>query len=200
MSGDGKREGFGPRTDAAILVALAALASLVVHQLAYLLAYPLGPLSIGNFGDHGHVSAQWAVVTPVAVLSAVALILRQVRNLTSLRGGVPESVCPRTIAMIAGALFVGQETIEGLVAGQSVWQVLTHPAVLLGVLLVPLVALVIVRVLHRVGEIVAQKATIRFEFGFASDAGVVAPRHVRVISSVAGRVAAPRGPPVWLVP
>lgn len=206
MIGDGKRDGFGPRIDAAILVALAALASLVVHQLAYLLAYPVVSLgsiagigNAGSFGDHGHVSAQWAIVTPVAVLSSVALILRQVRNLTSVRGGVSALVRPTSIAMIAGPMFVGQETIEGLLAGQSLGQVLTHPAVVLGIMVVPLVSMAIVRLLRRVGEIVAQKATLRVEFPFATDSGVGAPRRVRVSSSVVGRVAAPRGPPVWLV-
>ncbi len=212
MIGDGKRDGFGSRIDAAILVALAALASLVVHQLAYVLAYPMVSLgsitgigntagfgNTGSFGDHGHVSAQWAIVTPVAVLSAVALILRQVRNLTSARGGVSALVRPASIAMIAGPMFVGQETIEGLLAGQSIGQVLTHPAVVLGILLVPLVSMVIVRLLRRVGEIVAQKATLRAEFRFASDSVVAAPRRVRVFSSVVSRVSAPRGPPAWLV-
>lgn len=180
--------------DVAVLVALAALASLVVHQLAYLAAYPSLMLRSAALGDHGHLSTQWAIVTPLAVTSAVAMILRQIRNL-----GVLAPVRARWIAAVASFFFVGQETLEGLVAGQTLADIAAHPAVLLGVVLAPLVSLAMVRLLRRVGEIVAGGDRARAVLPTLVDAAAVRPGRVRALRSVFECVAAPRGPPALLV-
>lgn len=176
--------------DAAVLVALASLASLVVHQFAYLFAYPTVALRTAALGDHGHLSAQWAIVTPLAVTAAVAIILRQVRNL-----GVSSPFRARWLALLAGSAFLGQETIEGIGAGLTFAEIVTQPAIWLGVALAPMVSMVILRLLRRVGDFVAEKARARVNSPCDIDAAIVSPQRVRVSSAVFESVAAPRGPP-----
>lgn len=209
MHGAAKVDGSHPLnfTNVAVLLGLAALTSLVMHQLGYLLAIPamgdtavggtaVGNTAVGNtaVGDHGHLSAQWAIVTPVAVISAVVMILRQVRNL-----GVAPAFQSSRLAAVAGVLFVAQETTEALVAGQSIGSVASHPAVWIGLLLAPLVALAVVRLLRRVGDIVAESGRTRpFVPGrFVADLSV--SHRVLMPASVFVCVAAPRGPPALLV-
>lgn len=204
MHGAAKVDGSHPLnfTNVAVLLGLAALTSLVMHQLGYLLAIPamgdtaVGGTAVGNtaVGDHGHLSAQWAIVTPVAVISAVVMILRQVRNL-----GVAPAFQSSRLAAVAGVLFVAQETTEALVAGQSIGSVASHPAVWIGLLLAPLVALAVVRLLRRVGDIVAESGRTRpFVPGrFVADLSV--SHRVLMPASVFVCVAAPRGPPALLV-
>ena len=204
MHGAAKVDGSHPLnfTNVAVLLGLAALTSLVMHQLGYLLAIPamgdtaVGGTAVGNtaVGDHGHLSAQWAIVTPVAVISAVVMILRQVRNL-----GVAPAFESSRLAAVAGVLFVAQETTEALVAGQSIGSVASHPAVWIGLLLAPLVALAVVRLLRRVGDIVAESGRTRpFVPGrFVADLSV--SHRVLMPASVFVCVAAPRGPPALLV-
>ena len=204
MHGAAKVDGSHPLnfTNVAVLLGLAALTSLVMHQLGYLLAIPaMGDTAVGNtavgntaVGDHGHLSAQWAIVTPVAVISAVVMILRQVRNL-----GVAPAFESSRLAAVAGVLFVAQETTEALVAGQSIGSVASHPAVWIGLLLAPLVALAVVRLLRRVGDIVAESGRTRpFVPGrFVADLSV--SHRVLMPASVFVCVAAPRGPPALLV-
>lgn len=194
MSGFEARRAPRRVVDSAVLLALAALASLVVHQLAYLVAYPSLTLRSAALGDHGHVSAQWAIITPLAVTAAVAMILRQVRNL-----GVSSPVRARWVSVVASVFFLGQESIEGLATGQSLADVATHPAVLFGVALAPLVSLTMVRVLRRVGEIVVASGSTRPFVPTLVDGAVVHPSRIRVPASVLECVAAPRGPPALLV-
>ncbi len=50
---------------------VAALGALFTHQLAYPIASLLG-LDAVSASDHGHLSMQWAIVTPAAVAGTCA--------------------------------------------------------------------------------------------------------------------------------
>lgn len=130
-------------------VGLCALAALVTHQIAYLLVMGLGIVAPSDMTDHGHLTAQWAIVSPVAILAASGFVVRQVHRLGAV---TPLSVVPS--ALITGLLFCTQELIEGLVAGRGAVGTATSPAVIAGVLLAPIVAFALVRLLDGVTELV----------------------------------------------
>ncbi|MEL7156666.1 MAG: hypothetical protein AAFN30_08715 [Actinomycetota bacterium] len=124
------------RSQQLTLGALAALGSLVIHQLAYLAAYPVEATRAAQLADHGHMSAQFALVTPVAVVAAACFILRQVQGL-----GLGRRLSARRLTMASSGLFLAQEAIEATVRGDAPWSIVAHPAIVLGLALAPLVAL-----------------------------------------------------------
>jgi hypothetical protein len=135
-------------------LAIAALGALVVHQLAYVataglewLPHGFGPL-VSDL-DHAHLSTQWALLTPVAVVGAVVLVLRQVRDLGY------RSSSTTGIAAASSVLFLVQEGLEGWFAGSATGGLITTP-VAVGLLLAPIVGRVIVRLLADAAEVVAR--------------------------------------------
>ena len=132
------------------VVALAALCALVVHQLAYLTAYPLVAARPNIATEHGHITTQWALVTPLAVLAAAGFVVQQLRSLH-----VGRQLRCRDLAVVTTLLFIGQETFESL-AGGDLHAVATNPAAIIGVLLAPLVAAVVVHLLHEASELIAR--------------------------------------------
>ncbi|MEM8925613.1 MAG: hypothetical protein AAGD35_19075 [Actinomycetota bacterium] len=130
------------RSDHLTLAALAALASLVTHQLAYLAVYPVEATRVAKLADHGHLGTQWALVTPVAVVAASWFILRQIGDL-----GIGRGLSGRRLGGAATALFALQETLETTARGEAVWAVFTHPAIVLGLVLAPVVGWAFARML-----------------------------------------------------
>lgn len=133
------------------LAALAALGSLVVHQLAYLAAYPVQATRAAQLADHGHLTAQFALVTPVAVVAAAAFILRQAKGL-----GLGGALSARRLTVATWILFGTQETIETVLRAEPALSVLTQPAVLIGLALTPLTSLGFRRMLQAVEQAVRQ--------------------------------------------
>lgn len=133
------------------LAALAALGSLVVHQLAYLAAYPVQATRAAQLADHGHLTTQFALVTPIAVVVAAAFILRQAKGL-----GLAARLRARQLTVATWVLFAAQETIETVLRGEPAWSVITQSAVVLGLLITPLAALGFRRMLQVVEEVVRQ--------------------------------------------
>lgn len=132
---------------AAPFLAVAALGALVLHQLVYLVLAGAGGLHLT--GEHGHLSTQWAVLAPAAVLGAAALVLRQIKQLGY------QLVSAGRLATASGVLFLCQESIESTLAGNSGLSFLLSPAALLSVALAPLVGWTLVAALTTVAEAVA---------------------------------------------
>lgn len=151
------------RSEHLTLAALGALGSLVVHQLAYLAAYPVEAARAAQLADHGHLSAQFALITPVAVIAATGFILRQVHGL-----GLGRQISARRLTFASSGLFVIQETIEALMRGESPLALATNPAIILGLLFAPLVAFgfrrmleVVERAVRRLCQVAPSAATAR---------------------------------------
>lgn len=130
-----------------MLAALAALVALLVHQLAYAALVLVAPHA-GHVGDHGHLSTQWALVTPLAATAAAGLIVRQVKSL-----GLAPALDWRGLAVLSAVFFVGQETIESIVQTGGLTTAATNPATWIGVLLAPALALVVVTILRQASEL-----------------------------------------------
>ena len=126
---------------------LAALGALVTHQLAYTLAPLSGSAPVAP-SDHGHLSLQWAIVTPLAVAGVAALIVWQLKSL-----GFRSVVPARKLGALIVGFFLVQEMIEGLAAGHTAGGVLTNPAVVAGVIIGPLIAWLLSRVLAGVTDL-----------------------------------------------
>lgn len=137
------------RSEHLTLAALAALGSLVIHQLAYLAAYPVEAARAAQLADHGHMSAQFALVMPVAVVAAACFILRQAHGL-----GLGRQLSTRRLAIASSVLFLVQETIESVLRGEPAWAVLGQPAVILGLAWAPVVAFGFRRMLEVVEQAV----------------------------------------------
>ena len=173
------------------LGALGALGSLVVHQLAYLAVYPSEAHRAAELVDHGHLSTQWALVAPAAVVAAAVFILRQARDL-----GLGRDLSAVRLASAVAMAFGVQELAETVIAGAAPWSVLANPAVLVGLVLTPVVGLAFARMLGAVSEVVrrfrlAESRVVRRE----PAARTSRPRSDRA-PSVHWFVAGPtRGPP-----
>jgi hypothetical protein len=188
-----------PLSRHAALAGLGALGSLVVHQLAYLLAFPSAAARAEALGHHDHLGPQWAVVTPLAVMAAAVFVLHQVRQLglvgpTSPVGTGTVSTSGRRLALVILGLFVGQELLESLVLhphGAAPW---ANPALFAGALLAPLVALAMDRFLGAASRVTARWLDRRPQLVTASAMVGPVPPPIRWVAPLLGRPA-PRGPP-----
>jgi hypothetical protein len=142
-------------TKHATTTALGALGALVVHQLAYLVVAPAGPTRVAALAVHRHLPLEWSVVTPLAVLAAVAFILRQVRLLAA-AGVVPDQISARQLTFTAAALFAVQEVIEAGLFRHNLSVLWTNPALGLGLALCPVVAVAVARFLRGTTELIAR--------------------------------------------
>ena len=165
-----------------------ALGALVTHQIAYLLMSLVG-LRFTALSDHAHLATQWAIVAPLAVGAASAFIIWQLRGL-----GFRSNMSVRALSGLIAGFFVAQETIEGLLGGHSPLQVIAHPAVITGLIIAPLVAWVLTRVMAGVAELAA-KLLATDTFGNPPDRGQLIPIPVRTTSAQAGTRSRPRAPP-----
>lgn len=138
-----------------VTVALAAVSVLVIHQLAYLAAYPTASVRAAALGDHRHLAVLWSVVGPLSVVAAVTFVLRQVRQL-NLVGPLVGALPRRRLALLSAGLFLAQESIEAAVLGHDGGRVLLNRAVYVGLGLAPLVAWAVERLLRRASELVAR--------------------------------------------
>ncbi|MEE9415688.1 MAG: hypothetical protein V3V01_10415 [Acidimicrobiales bacterium] len=172
-------------------LALAALGSLVIHQIAYLLAYPVLQPGGDELIDHSHMATQWAVVTPVAIVMAAVVVLRQARQL-----GLANPLHTTALASSAAFLFVGQEVIESLLAGRSLLGALSQPAIGFGLLIAPAVAWFIVRLLRSASIFVAEFIAITARFAVATTPLFAPVGQWLTPSSPLPSASSPRGPPV----
>lgn len=161
------------------------MGALVVHQLAYLLTYPVAAVRADALADHSHLSLQWVLLTPTAVIAASTFVLLQVRSLE-----LGQRLGRRRLGGLTGAMFLGQEIIEAQLSGENPLLVLTHPAAVIGVVLAPLVALIITLVLGEASELVAQ--FLRSPLPIATKRAASVPRP--------GADLAPRGPRITCAP
>ena len=170
--------------------ALAALGALVIHQLAYLFAFPLADIRAARLAGHEHLSTQWALVTPLAVVAASTLILRQIKHLrlgSDLRAG--------PLAALSGLFFLAQETIEAATQGVGIASTLANPATTIGLLLAPFVGLAFVGTLHRATELVAGLLATPAAVSFPQ-VSFPRPTDERRSSDRLVLSTSPRGPPV----
>ncbi len=180
------------RTTLATTAALAALGSLVVHQLAYLLVFPLEATRAARLADHGHLDVQWALVLPPAVVAVTWFILQQVRAL-----GLGRRLHPGTLTGATVGLFATQETVETVLRGEAAWRVLANPAVVLGLVLAPLVAWAFVRMLGAVSDLVLRLRSVPVAAAVARRPAIL-PSSDRVPTSSFLLGTPTRGPPVMV--
>lgn len=178
-------------------VGLAVLGLLVTHETAYSLATWLAPV-VGGDGDgrvdHTHQSLLIAAAGPPALWATAWFVLRQLRRLrlTSMWGATPLS------GAIAG-LYLIQETIEIAIAGAAgpgLGGLIANRAIPIGLLLAPLVAWLLLRVLDRAEDLIL--AWLGVPPATAPGRRVPPPRtRSTTISSDPDRQPGdPRGPPV----
>lgn len=166
---------------------VAALGALVTHQMAYLLVPMLG-YSGGAATDHGHISLQWAVLTPLAITAAAAFIVWQLRSL-----GFRSALSARGLGLWTVGFFLIQESIEGLVGGHSLVELAAHPAIATGVLLGPIVGWLLARLLAGVTELAAK--LLSGPSSGTPPKGRLIPIPVRANSTRPGSRSRPRAPP-----
>lgn len=174
---------------AAPKAAIAGLGALVVHQLAYLAAYPIVNARDIALSDHSHLSTQWAVITPLAVIGAVVLVLHQARSL-----GLRTSLSARLLGPLIAAFFVAQEAIESALAQNGLIDLFGSPALWFGVILAPLVGWLMVRALRGAGELAARLFTATPSVGIAG-ATFSRPTVLKWHDLALHAVAPSRGPP-----
>ncbi len=167
---------------------VAALGALVTHQLAYLAASIVG-LNAAAPSDHGHLSLQWAVVAPLAVGGAVAFIVWQLKSL-----GFRSVIPARQLAALVVGFFLVQETIEGLTGGLGLTELLAHPAIAAGVMIGPIVAWVIARVLAGVTELAA-RLLARPPLPILDSSAPLVPVRISWGSELVTTASRPRAPP-----
>jgi hypothetical protein len=129
------------RDRAARVVAVAGLAwggTIMGHLLSYLLAYPEGPARTGHLAATGHGSFRVAVLTAVAALAIGA-------GLTVLRALRPRSsfVLRQLALTLAAIQLPGFAFLETAERGFDAAAAVGDPAVLVGLVLQPVLALVL---------------------------------------------------------
>ncbi len=168
--------------------AVAALGALVTHQVAYLAASLAGS-ETSSASDHGHLPLQWAVVAPLAVAAMAGFVLWQLRVL-----GFRSHISTGRLAGWVVAFFAIQESIEGAVGGHSLIEVATYPAVVTGLLIGPMVAWAMGRVLTgvtRLAELLLGRSTEPTPVASLP----LVPRSVTARSAGALASSRPRAPP-----
>ncbi len=166
---------------------LAALGALVVHHFAYLFSGLIG--GGGTATDHGHLSLQWAIVSPLVVLAVSGFAVRQFREL-----GFRLSLSLRALSGFIIGFFLLQELVEGLIDGRSPLTVVAHPAIAIGVVLAPLVAWLLTKLMAGVTELAARLLS-EPPFGGPPDRPILIPLPVRVSSTNSRSPSRPRAPP-----
>lgn len=134
-SPEGREAPTDPRWRAWPTWLIATGAVVLLHQVAYLIAHP-DPFARAVAAE-GHAYLQPLVTAGVVVGAAVAVWLLTCRATSVLGWRVPPA---RELAGVIGVLFLGQEFVERLAQGGTWGQVVAEPAVWVGLVLVPLLA------------------------------------------------------------
>ena len=134
-----------------VRVVVAALGALLTHQFGYLIASVVPGQTGAPVTDHGHLSLQWALITPFAVLGAVGFLVWQLRNL-----GFRSVVSVRALTSLIIGLFLFQEAVETMVAGHGLVSLASNAALFVGVAVAPIVAWAIAKLLEGVTELAAR--------------------------------------------
>ncbi len=116
-------------------VAVAAAGVVLLHQVAYLLAHP-DPLRRGAATQgHAYLAFVAEVLVPLGMAAAVWLAACRAGRLLGW-ARTPSGV----LIPLQAALFLGQEVLERIAAGEGARSALVEPAVWVGLALVPLLA------------------------------------------------------------
>lgn len=178
-------------------IGLAVLGLLVTHETAYALAAWLRPVLAGDGGaaiDHAHQSLLLAIAGPLALWLTAWFVLRQLRNLT-----LTTIWGPTQLSLTIAGMYLAQETVEILTAGQAgpgPLGLIGNRAIVIGLLLVPLVSRLLLRALDRAEELI--HAWLTTPSGNAVDQSPLIPLapSVAIPSGIAHQPGDPRGPPV----
>ena len=171
---------------------LAILGVLVTHETAYSLASAL-PLNSDVVPEHGHQAVLWTVGVPLALWAITAFILRQAAQL-----GVVATIPRHRLGAAVAGLYLVQETAELLIQGNGPAGLVANRAVLIGLLLAPLVAGLLLRLLAFTSEIVA--GWLATEPPPEPEAAVFGPAPRPAIHRWLAVPGDPRGPPIEFVP
>ena len=197
MTADEPSARLSPATGHLATVGLTVLGLLITHESAYALATWLRPLVGGDGGgliDHGHQSLLVAAAGPLALWLTVWFLLRQVRRL-----GVTTTWSARRLSAVIAALYLIQESIEIVAAGPAgpgLGGLIGNRAVVIGVVLTPIVAGLLLRMLSRAGELIEAWFVARFLESPVAPEPIIRPTALSVPAGVDHDIVDPRGPPV----
>ena len=128
---------------------LVILGVLATHESAYALSATISDSSTVA-PDHSHQALLWSLGVPLALWALIGFIVRQAANI-----GIRTTIRPSRLGAAIALGFLAQETVEALVHGHGLGAVAANNAVIIGLIIGPLVAVVLLRLLHLTNEIVA---------------------------------------------
>ena len=125
----GRLVGYAPS------VAVGAAGVVLLHQVAYLLAHPDSVGRGAATQGHAYLAFVGEVLIPLGMALAVWLAACRAGRLL---GGARMSL--GVLILLQAALFLGQEVLERVAAGEGARSALSEPAVWVGLALVPVLA------------------------------------------------------------
>lgn len=173
----------------AVNVGVAALGVLLVHELAYALAGWLHVDHHSTAPDHHHQSFLMAVIGPIALLCAAAVVIRQARRL-----GLRISVSPSQMSAMVSGLYLLQESIEVAQAGGGIGALVANRAVPAGLALAPIIAWALSAVLTQAATLVREWLGIEPTVA-SPEAAQLRPVDATWRGTMLGASARPRAPP-----
>ncbi len=143
-----------PVTGQIASLGLAVLGLLVTHETAYAVLAWLAPFQGGGgLVDHGHQNLLMATAGPLALWATAAFVIRQVRRME-----VVSTWGPQRLSIAIGSFYLVQESLEILAAGPGgpgLAAFIENRAILIGLVLTPLIARILLRMLAQAEELLA---------------------------------------------
>ncbi len=169
---------------------LAGVGTLAVHEIAYL----PGSLarSVSSSGvSHAHLPLMWGLGGAVAIAGLIRYVVGSLRR----RGG-DRMVDPTWLALAMGAFFISQEAAERAMSGSPAVSLVTEWVLWLGLVAVPLVAIVLARMVRCITHYIAENTLRRVPT--VSTADLFDPVQADAVPAVVhlAHSVARRGPPL----
>lgn len=133
---------------------LAGVGTLAVHEIAYVPGSVWASVA-GDGVSHSHLPLLWGVGGSVAVAALIRFVVASLRS----RGG-SRRVDPVWLGLAMGAFFISQEAAERALSGSPAISLVTEWVLWLGLLAVPLVAVLLARLVTCLAEAVAGAASV----------------------------------------
>lgn len=121
---------------------LAGVGTLAVHEIAYI-SGSIGTSVTGDGVSHAHIPLLWGVGGAVAIVALVRYIVGSLRS----RNG-DRFVDPSWLSLTIGALYISQEAAERALSGSTAASLLSESVLWLGLVAVPVVAVVLARLVR----------------------------------------------------
>lgn len=131
---------------------LAGVGTLAVHEIAYIPG-SIGTSVTGNGVSHAHIPLLWGVGGAVAIVVLVRYIVASMRS----RQG-DRFVDPSWLGVTMAALYISQEAAERALSGSTAASLLSEWVLWLGLVAVPVVALVLARLVRCIVDMASAPA------------------------------------------